>query len=80
MQMHFIEVSAAMLAERLIAHCTQTYITPDEIKWPDSTICKPCDSQGKGQRMRKKKKHNSKDGVYGRRVNEYSGRKKSPNG
>ena len=75
MQMRFVEVLAAMLAERLMANGTQIYINPDEIKWPDGTISKPCESKGKGQKKRKKKP-NSKDGVYGRIVNEYGGRKK----
>ena len=77
MQMRFVEVLAAMLAERLMANGTQIYINPDEIKWPDGTISKLCESKGKGQKKRKKNP-NSKDGVYGRIVNEYGGRKKNP--
>ena len=77
MQMCFVEVLAAMLAERLMANGTQIYINPDEIKWPDGTISKPCESKGKGQKKRKKNP-NSKDGVYGRIVNEYGGHKKNP--
>ena len=64
MQMHFVEVLAAMLAERLMANGTQIYINPDEIKWPDGTISKPCESKGKGQKKRKKNP-NSKDGYTG---------------
>ena len=54
MQMHFIEVLAAMLAERLMEHGTQIYINPDEIKWPDGTVSKHCESKGKGQKKEKK--------------------------
>ena len=78
LQMHFLEVLAAMLAERLMANGTQIYINPDEIKWPDGTISKPCESKAKSQK-RKKKNPSSKDGVYGKIVNEYGGRKKGQN-
>ena len=54
MQMHFIEVLAAMLAERLMAHGTQIYINPDKIKWPDGSVSKHCESKGKGQNKKEK--------------------------
>ena len=71
--MRFLEVFASVLAEKLMSEGTQIFVNPDEIKWPNGTVSKPVDSKGK----RKKKKPNSKDGVYGRLVNEMGGRKKA---
>ena len=61
MQMRFLEVFASVLAEKIMSEGTQIFVNPDEIKWPDGTISKPVDSKTK----KKKKKPNSKDGVYG---------------
>ena len=74
MQMRFLEVFASVLAEKLMADGTQIYVNPDEIKWPDGTVSRPVDSKGK---KKSKKKPNSRDGVYGRVVHEYGGRRKS---
>ena len=73
--MRFLEIFASLLAEKLMAEGTQIFVNPDEIKWPDGTISKPVDSQQK----RRKKKPNSKDGLYGRLVNELGGCKKGNN-
>ena len=76
MQMQFIEVFASVLAEKLMSHGTKIYFCPDEIKWPDGTLSKPCES--KGLKGRKKKKNpTGKDGVYAKIVHEYGGRKNS---
>ena len=74
MQIRFIEVFASVLAEKLMSHGTKIYFCPDEIKWPDGTLSKPCKSKGlKGQK--KKKNPTGKDGVYAKIVHEYGGRK-----
>ena len=72
-QMRFLEVFASLLAEKIMSDGAHIYVNPDEIKWPDGTISRPVDSKNK----KKKKKPNSRDGVYGRVVHEYGGRKKS---
>ena len=74
-QMRFVEVFASLLAEKIMAEGAHIYVNPDEIKWPDGTISKPVESKGKKPR---KKKPNSREGVYGRIVHEYGGRKKVP--
>ena len=74
MQMRFLEVFASVLAEKLMTDGTQIYVNPDEIKWPDGTVSRPIDSKGN---KKKKKKPNSRDGIYGHVVHDYSGRKKT---
>ena len=73
MQMRFLEVFASLLAEKIMGDGAHIYVNPDEIKWPDGTVSRPVDSKDKN----KKKKPNSRDGISGRVVHEYGGRKKA---
>ena len=76
--MHTLEILSAILAEELMWNGTQINLDPEEIIWPDGTISKAPDHE-KGPRGGRKRKNSpsSKNGVFGKIVNEYGPKNKT---
>ena len=77
-QMRTLEILSAILAEDLMRNGTQINLDPEEIIWPDGTTSKAPD-HGRGPRGGRKKKTipSSKNGVFGKIVNEYGPKNKT---
>ena len=76
--MQTIEILSALLAEELMRNGTQINLDPEEIIWPDGTISKaPIHEKGPRGGRRKKINPNSKNGIFGKVVNEYRPKNRS---
>ena len=76
--MRTLEILSAILAEELMRNGTQINLDPEEIIWPDGTTSKAPDHE-KGPRGGRKRKTipSSKNGVFGKIVNEYGPKNKT---
>ena len=76
--MRNLEILSAILAEELMRNGTQINLDPEEIIWPDGTTAKAPDHE-KGLRGGQKRKTSpsSKNGVFGKIVNEYGPKNKT---
>ena len=76
--MRTLEILSAILAEELMRNGNQINLDPEEIIWPDGTMSKAPDHGG-GPRGGRKKKNipSSKNGVFGKIVNEYGPKNKT---
>ena len=69
--MRILEIVSAVVAEKLMDNGTQFVIDPDQVIWPDGKITKVNTPQKKGRGRAKKTPPTSKNGVFGKIVQNF---------
>ena len=70
-QMRIVEIVSAVIAEKLIENRTQFLKDPDKVIWPDGNITKMPTHKKRGKGRAKKVPATSKNGVFGKIVQNY---------